>query len=104
MAAFAGERTRRACPAGRDAQESPRDAGAPLFETVCNHLETQGAQSSFSGSTRNGVTTYSYGYWGGSFEMELIQAYALPNVPPGTAISRWLIDAFVNERKAVYGG
>ena len=29
---------------------------------------------------------------------------ALPSVPPGTAISRWLIDAFVNERKAAYGG
>ena len=24
----------------------------------------------------------------------------LPNVPPGTAISRWLIDAFIDEMQA----
>lgn len=29
---------------------------------------------------------------------------AMPNVPPPTAISRWLIDAFVNERKGAAGG
>ena len=28
----------------------------------------------------------------------------LPNVPPGTAISSWLIEAFVKERKAAAGG
>ena len=27
----------------------------------------------------------------------------LPNVPPGTAISRWLIDAFIEERQAQGG-
>jgi len=27
-----------------------------------------------------------------------------PNMPPGTAISRWLIDAFINARKAASGG
>ncbi|MCP3139410.1 hypothetical protein LXT23_19010 [Pyxidicoccus sp. QH1ED-7-1] len=32
-------------------------------------VTTQPAQGSYTGSTRNGISTYSYGYWGGSFSI-----------------------------------
>jgi hypothetical protein len=32
-------------------------------------VRLRGSESSFTGTTRNGVTTFPYGAWSGSFEM-----------------------------------
>lgn len=65
-------------------------------------------QSSYTGSTRNGVTTYSYGSWGASISMELVGGSGatpynpdisidLPSPPQVTVNDTFLISATVSD-------
>ena len=81
--------------------------GLLLIAVVVLVLFGRGKISGLMGEVGKGITAFKKGVNDGTKELdeEIAEAHwfdidNMPNVPPGSAISRWLIDEFVNEVKA----